>query len=508
MAKRINRIILFISFLSLVLSIPQEYLEGYSLIYQENFDNQENLEKNWDFEIGTGNYGWGNNEKQYYRTSNDNIFIKDNQLHIKAKKEHILNNNYSSGRLSTKNTFYFTYGYVKTRLKFPKVDGLWPTFWMLGVNNEEVSWPKCGEIDIAETKNNNDNVISVVHWYDDGVKNHAQYGTYDKIVKDKDEFHIYELLWDEKYIRIYYDEVQICNMNIETIKTDAFTKPFYLILNVAVGGNFVDRPIDDNNLPSEMVVDYVEVYQKNKNFEYNIKKIVLEYAPNSKQTFDKNDNVFLKDGMLHLKGFKGFYIPNILEIPCFKYGEIRMQVSLPDAEGMISLIYLFRRDRFNYYEEDDLYYIDEDVKVQGNIDVLSTKDGSGKIICGTTWGVGDQNGYYRETDILDPKEFNEYLIKWDENYITIYGNDVEIYKIDITELNVLKEYYFFYFGNVRTDKEYTDNTPEIIFKEIKVYQHKSDYIIGFIESIEPNELYKSVKSTESIESIKSTELIK
>ena len=91
MALKIVTIILFLSVFYSELSIPQEALEGYSLIFKDNFDNKEDLEKNWDFEIGTGNNGWGNQEKQYYRTSNDNIFIKDNQLHIKAKKEKILN---------------------------------------------------------------------------------------------------------------------------------------------------------------------------------------------------------------------------------------------------------------------------------------------------------------------------------------------------------------------------------------------------------------------------------
>jgi len=324
----------------------EEVPENYTLIFKQDFTSEEDLEKNWDSQIGIGNNGWGNQEKEYYRTSKNNVYIKDNQLHIRAVKEKIQNNNYTSARIITKTAFKFKYGYLKTRVKLPKAKGIWPAFWLLGSNIDEVNWPKCGEIDIIEAVNDNDEIYTTVHWFDEGTDHKADYGTRYNITK-RDEFHDYEFYWDEKYIRVFVDGSKTYEIDIANIKTNAFTKEFYLLLNVAVGGLLPGFDIDDSKFPLEMVVDYIEVYQKNINYKHTPKNLIFELAPEIKPwPIEQNEHIFLKDGILHLKDFLSFWLPNAKGLPCFKYGEIKMTVSLPDKKGISTKIYLFKRDKF------------------------------------------------------------------------------------------------------------------------------------------------------------------
>ena len=310
-----KQLLLILSLFSLVISL-KENLSNYTLIFKEDFKSTENFEANWDFEIGTGDNGWGNSEKQYYRTSKDNIFIKDNQLHIKAIKKKIKDNEYTSGRITTKKTFQFAYGYVKTRMKLPKAKGIWPSFWMLGENIEKVGWPNCGEIDIVETINDNDVIFNSLHWFDDETRDRGDYSSVNNIT-NKDEFHIYELFWGEDYITIFIDGEQTYIIDIEHIATNAFTKQFYLIFSLAVGGDFPGNDIDNSKFPLEMIIDYIEVYQKNYIYKYNPKNLIYELAPEIKPwRILENDNLFLKDGMLYLKDFYEVYIPTIVDEIC------------------------------------------------------------------------------------------------------------------------------------------------------------------------------------------------
>ena len=460
-----------ISFVSPLKAVP----ENYNLIFKQDFTSEEDFESNWDYELGTGDWGWGNNEKQYYRTSKNNLYIQDNQLHIKAVKEKIQNNEYTSARIITKKTFKFTYGYIKARIKLPKGKGIWPAFWMLGSNFDEVSWPYCGEIDIIEAINDDDVIYNTVHWFDDETQKQADYGK-TLTVKNRDDFHIYELLWDESKIVVYIDEVQTFIIDIANIKTNAFTKEFFLILNVAVGGNFPGFEIDDSKFPLEMVVDYIEVYQKNVNFKHTPKSLIFELAPQIKPwEIPDNDFVFLQEGILHLKGFYSFWLPYKKGLPCFKYGEIKMTVSLPDKLGISTKIYLFKRDKFNLVNGQPTMNYD----VKGEIAVATAKDGLHQIIAGCVWNGGD---YYKSTTDIDPNNFTDYLFKWDSKFITIYANDVEIYKIDLGTLDDFKDYYYFlYFLNEKTSSS-SSTTPEILMKEFKVYQDKKDIIIGLKEN--------------------------
>ena len=124
------------------------------LIWSDEFDtNGSPSSDNWTYDIGNGEYGWGNNEEQYYTRTN--ATVTEGVLQINAKRELYRGSNYTSSRLKTQGRFSFTYGRVEVRAKLPEGGGTWPAIWMLGENITSVGWPECGEIDIMEHKGNN-----------------------------------------------------------------------------------------------------------------------------------------------------------------------------------------------------------------------------------------------------------------------------------------------------------------------------------------------------------------
>ena len=236
-----------------------------TLVWSDEFNGNSIDASKWGFEIGTGSNGWGNNEQQYYTNRTDNAYVADGALHIRAKKEAYGGKNYTSARLNTNGKFTFTYGYVEARLALPSSQGIWPAFWMLGANIGSVGWPSCGEIDIMEAINAENKTYGTCHWNANG---HAEYG---KPTGNFDitQYHTYGLQWDNQYIRFFVDGNKFYEMSIANNAgdTDEFHKPFYLLLNVAVGGNWPGFSIDDSAFPQEMKVDYVRVYQDNPSFD-------------------------------------------------------------------------------------------------------------------------------------------------------------------------------------------------------------------------------------------------
>ena len=219
----------------------------------------------WTFEIGTGSSGWGNNEWEYYTDRSENAYVQDGILHIRANKEDYKGSKYTSARMITKGKFSFTYGTVEARIALPVGKGIWPAFWMLGENIDAVSWPACGEIDIIEAVNDENVVYGTNHWQYNG--NHADYGnnTNDfhgaKKALDITQFHTYKMTWDEKLIAMYVDDFKYHEISIENNAggTDAFHKPQFFLLNVAVAGNWPGFDVDDTQFPNEMLVDYIRV---------------------------------------------------------------------------------------------------------------------------------------------------------------------------------------------------------------------------------------------------------
>ncbi|WP_290726356.1 glycoside hydrolase family 16 protein [Fibrobacter sp. UBA2449] len=217
----------------------------------------------WTFETGAS--GWGNNEWQYYTGRSENAFVQDGILHIRANKEDYEGAKYTSARMITKGKFSFTYGTVEARIALPVGKGIWPAFWMLGENIDAVSWPACGEIDIIEAVNSENVVYGTNHWQAGG--NQADYGNNTKdyygTSKELDitQFHNYKMVWNEKLIAMYVDDFKYQEIAIEDAKDglEAFHKPQFFILNVAVAGNWPGFEVDDLQFPNEMLVDYIRV---------------------------------------------------------------------------------------------------------------------------------------------------------------------------------------------------------------------------------------------------------
>ena len=235
-------------------------------LWSDEFEGSTIDTDKWTFEIGTGAGGWGNNEWEYYTDRSENAFIKDGILHIRANKESYEGASYTSARMITKGKFSFTYGTVEARIALPTGKGIWPAFWMLGENIDQVSWPACGEIDIIEVVNSEHIVYGTNHWQYEGK--HVEYGNNTgnfhgaSTVLDITEFHTYKFTWDEKLIAMYVDDFKYHEISIEDNAggTDAFHKPFFILLNVAVAGNWPGFEVDDSQFPNEMLVDYIRVY--------------------------------------------------------------------------------------------------------------------------------------------------------------------------------------------------------------------------------------------------------
>ena len=234
-------------------------------LWNDEFDGESIDTSKWNFEIGTGASGWGNNEWEYYTSRKENAYIKDGVLHIRAQKEDYKGSKYTSARMLTKGKFAFKYGTVEARIALPVGKGIWPAFWMLGDNFDKVGWPACGEIDIIEAVNSENIVYGTNHW-----ANGSEYATYgnntgnyrdQKHEMDITQFHTYKFTWDEKYIRMFVDDFMYHEILIEGNKgdTEEFHKPFFFLLNVAVAGNWPGFEVDDTQFPNEMLVDYIRV---------------------------------------------------------------------------------------------------------------------------------------------------------------------------------------------------------------------------------------------------------
>jgi len=261
MLRHGKKLWLFLVFTLLIAFVPtmKTSAADWNLVWSDEFNGSSLNSANWTAEIGTGSGGWGNNELQYYTSRPQNLQVTGGNLVITAQKESYGGMNYTSARIKTQGLQNFTYGKVEARIKLPSGQGLWPAFWMLGSNITSVGWPASGEIDIMERVNNNPYVNGTVHWDANG---YASYGNISGNL-DFSQFHTYSIEWDANYIRWFvdgnkYNEIYIQN---GTGNTEEFQKPFFILLNMAVGGNWPGSPNGSTPFPSQMLVDYVRVYQ-------------------------------------------------------------------------------------------------------------------------------------------------------------------------------------------------------------------------------------------------------
>ena len=229
--------------------------QSWQLVWSDEFNGT--IGPDWVFETGAG--GWGNNELEYYRQ--ENATIENGNLVITAKREDFGGAHYTSARMKTQGKRSWTYGRMEARIKLPVKQGTWPGWWMLGSNISSVGWPASGELDIMEQINTGNTVYGTAHWQAaNGTQ--ADYGN--SLVTTPGDYHVYAIEWDADYIKWFVDGTQYHIMQITggTGNTQAFAKDFFLLLNMAVGGNWPGFTIDDASLPAKMYVDYVRVYQK------------------------------------------------------------------------------------------------------------------------------------------------------------------------------------------------------------------------------------------------------
>ena len=244
---------------------PLSY-DGYTLVWNEEFEGSSLNATIWNYELGTGNNGWGNNELQYY--TKENTSVGDGYLTITAKKQELGGRSYTSSRLTTQGKKSFQYGRIDIRAALPKGQGMWPALWMLGDNHSSVGWPSCGEIDIMEivggTSNGNSDkrTHGTLHWDNNGE--HASYGgsTFTSKNNFNEEFHVFSIIWNETSIKWLLDDSQFHETEITSEQMSEFRDSFFFIFNVAVGGNWPGDPDASTQFPQKMHVDYVRVFQK------------------------------------------------------------------------------------------------------------------------------------------------------------------------------------------------------------------------------------------------------
>jgi beta-glucanase (GH16 family) len=246
-------------FLLLSLVPAMNVSAAYNLVWSDEFDGTSLNTSNWAYEVGGG--GWGNNELEYYTNRTNNVAVTGGNLVITAIKESYGGMNYTSGRIKTQGLKDFTYGKIEARMKMSTGQGIWPAFWMLGSNIPTVNWPACGEIDIMEHINNETVVHGTIHWDYNG---YTYYGGPSPSI-DVTQFHVYSVEWTTTAIKWFVDGTQYWEANIANgiNGTDEFQRPFFIILNLAVGGNWPGSPDGSTVFPASMTVDYVRVYQDN-----------------------------------------------------------------------------------------------------------------------------------------------------------------------------------------------------------------------------------------------------
>jgi beta-glucanase (GH16 family) len=221
--------------------------------------------------IVTGGKVFGNNELETYTARPANVQQKDGNLVITAQKEDItgpdgIPRNYTSARLNTQNHFAQKYGRFEARIQLPIGKGIWPAFWLLGDNNETAPWPNCGEIDILETIGAPDTMYSTLH----GPGYSGSKGISAKFPLPTGQqvdtaFHLYAVEWSPNDIKFFFDNHLIAHRtpaDLPPNTTWVYDHPFYILLNLAVGGNWPGNPDDTTTFPQQMLVDYVHVYSR------------------------------------------------------------------------------------------------------------------------------------------------------------------------------------------------------------------------------------------------------
>jgi beta-glucanase (GH16 family) len=238
---------------------------NWTLVWADEFEGAAgalpDTSNNWVFDIGTN---WGNDQLEYDTDRPENCSLDgEGNLAITARAESFAGQPFTSARIKTQYKFAKAYGRFEARIKMPYGPGIWPAFWLLGADIDSNPWPQCGEIDIMEYRGQE---TSTVH----GSVHGPGYSGGAAITKRYDlpqarfdtDFHVFRIDWGEKSIIYYVDDFPYLEITPDDVTGEwVFDKPFFIILNVAVGGNYVGFPTSDTQFPQSMLVDYVRVYE-------------------------------------------------------------------------------------------------------------------------------------------------------------------------------------------------------------------------------------------------------
>jgi len=240
---------------------PIPVADGWKLAWHDEFDGSAIDPANWTYDTGAG--GWGNGEAEHYTNRPENARLENGFLVIEARKEAYQGADYTSARLKTQGLREFQYGRIEARMQVPAGQGMWPAFWMLGSNIASKNWPACGELDIMEYIGKEPTAIF-------GTMHGPGYSGANGISKASrqkdpiaDSFHTYAIEWDQNSVRWFFDGT----LYHTVIRTDigskdwAFNQPFFILLNLAVGGQWPGPVGPQTVFPAQLRVDYVRVFQ-------------------------------------------------------------------------------------------------------------------------------------------------------------------------------------------------------------------------------------------------------
>ena len=291
-------------------SAPAPAPAGWKLVWNDEFSGKEIDRAKWDFDHGSFLQagpnewlaGWGNNELEFYTQRPENAYVHDGALHIRAIKEAFKGSHFTSAKMKTKGRFNKIYGRFEFRAKLPTGKGVWPALWLLPEESKFGGWPASGEIDVMEARGQESTkVLGTLHYGSHWPANTHTGAEY--VFPDNGtiaDFHVYALEWEPGEIRWYVDEhlYQTQNFWWSCSDTDGpkgvepvnesevnpwpapFNHPFYIVMNVAVGGQFLGNPDASTVFPAEMVVDYVRVYDKAAGY------VAVKPRGNGKMPFD------------------------------------------------------------------------------------------------------------------------------------------------------------------------------------------------------------------------------
>ena len=242
---------------------------SWTLVWSDEFEGpagQSPDADKWSYDIGRGIDGWGNQEAQYYTDRPENVSLDGNgNLVITARRETFGGAVFTSGRIKTKDKFEQSYGRFEARMITPYGPGLWPAFWLLGGNDDEVGWPQCGEIDVMEMRGQQPDIVhGTIHGpgYSAGESISSSYTSPDS--RFDSDFHVFAIEWQKGQIDFFVDDFLYLTLTPDDLDAgDEWVyddNPFYMLLNVAVGGTFVGFATSQTPFPQQMIVDWVKVY--------------------------------------------------------------------------------------------------------------------------------------------------------------------------------------------------------------------------------------------------------